>query len=207
VLRPLPAKLKTRLGQPLTVNHLQVKPLGVMMHKVLIKRGNFTPDPMSTPSLVLFLELTNVSQDQEFCPLDPWYDRHYKENAQGLNLPFTFLEMGTKRFLGGPAINEGDVREVVMIDDLDEDLEPAKGKRFGQKADHKLLPGEKMVTFVATDPEHDVGSALKGYSGPLVYRVRLRNGLSTIRGRELSTTAVVGVEFDKQDIKDLTRGS
>jgi len=150
--------------------------------------------------------LTNVSSDVEFCPLDPWFDRNYKENAQKLNMPFTQLWVGNKRFIGGPAINDGTKRETLQIDTLDEDLKPGADKQLKQNALRKLFPGQKMVTFLATDHEDEVPGIAKGFAGPMVYRVRLRNGLATIRGRELSTTSLIGVEFTNQDIKDLKNG-
>ena len=75
--------------------------------------------------------------------------------------------------------------------------------RHPENADRLLGPGEKMVSFVCTDSQLPVRDELRGYSGKLLYRVRVRTGLAAIAGRMRSTTAVVGVEFDKNDIKDI----
>jgi hypothetical protein len=39
------------------------------------------------------------------------------------------------------------------------------------------------------------------YKGPLLWRVRVRRGLIDWKGRLVSATAVIGVEFTDRDIK------
>jgi hypothetical protein len=97
--------------------------------------------------------------------------------------------MGDKRFFGGPC----NWNPINKHDDLKEVVE-------GQNIDKILRPGEKMDTFVCTDPDDKVAGPLAAYQGPLLYRVRVRRGLVPVRNREISATAVVGVEFTSRDV-------
>src|SRR5262249_29187901 len=63
-----------------------------------------------------------------------------------------------------------------------------------------LQPGQELSTVVCTDPEVDIAADLAKAS-TLLWRVQGRRGLVEYKDREYSTTAVVGVEFTKQDIQ------
>jgi hypothetical protein len=70
-----------------------------------------------------------------------------------------------------------------------------------QNYDKVLAPGQKMRTFVCTNPLDHAGPALAGYRGQLVYRVRFRRGLvPLLHGGEASATAVIGVVFTPQEV-------
>jgi hypothetical protein len=181
-LLPLPAQLKVPLGQSVTVGDLKLTPRRLELGKVIFRTVGFAqPEPSTDDCLKLWLDLENVSQDVEFRPLDRFFNRHWKQGSFESNMPFTYLEMGTRRFYGGPELDER-----TTID--------------GQNYDTVLKPGEKLKTFVCTDPDAHVANYLAGYKGPLVYRVRFRRGLARVHDREISATAVIGVEFNAGDV-------
>ena len=74
---PLPAKLKTRLREPLSIGALQVTPIKVE------KSGD---------DLILHLKMKNVSQDLVFNPLS----KDFLKPPAG-NLPYTYLEGGNPK--------------------------------------------------------------------------------------------------------------
>ena len=103
--------------------------------------------------------------------------------------PYTCLEMGERKFYGGP-------------------LDWSRKNEFikGQDVNKELKPGEEMTTFFCTNPDEHAAKALDNYGGPLVWHVQLRRGLvkwTTRDGveREDSATAVVGVEFSAADVR------
>jgi hypothetical protein len=188
-LMELPARLRVGLGQSLTVGDLRVTPKSAELRRVLLDTKGFARAEESTDDcLCVNLELENVSRDIAFRPMDAFFHQKWTSKFES-NVPFTYLEMGSKRFYGGAC--EGilpgkrDVNRVVVE---------------GQNYEQELRPGEKMKTFVCTDPDAQVGKALAGYQGPLVYRIRLRRGLVPYKDREVSATAVIGVEFSTREV-------
>lgn len=200
----LPEKQRVALGSSLTVGDLKVTPLAAELRPIHIyTEGYPEPDPSPHPTLVLHLELENVSSDVAFCPLDPYFDRRFQEQFVE-NAPFTFLEKGEKRFYGGAAAfgtrsRDNPVRaEALELHGLDGDPD----RKLPQYVKKELMPGEKLRSFVACNAESkDVAEALAGYDGPLVYRVRLRRGLVPFQGQDVSASTVIGVEFSGKDVK------
>jgi hypothetical protein len=181
-LLALPPQLRVPLGQSVTVGDLKVTPQKAELRKVVFRTTGFArPEPSTDDCLLLWLELENVSQDVVFRPMDRFFNRHWKQGTFESNMPFTYVELGGRRFYGGPELDER-----TTID--------------GQNYDTVLKPGERMKTFVCTDPEAHVGNYLAGYKGPLLYRVRVRRGLVRVGNREISATAVIGVEFTARDV-------
>jgi hypothetical protein len=204
VTAPLPVNLHVPLGGGITIGELRVLPLRVERKKVavFVKSTNRPAEPCAHDSLVLHLELRNVSSDHVFTPLDNYFDRWWKE-GQGPP-PFTLLEAGDVRYFGGPA------KWVPLGAGL------AKGDRQwvqGRKDSDPvgLKPGQTMRTFICTDGDdaaaarHLFGVDATGkrvgtpYHGPLLWRVHVRRGLINYLGRQVSATAVIGVEFTDQD--------
>jgi hypothetical protein len=141
------------------------------------------------------LRLRDVSDDVLFTPTDPFFDRQWKEEY-GSSRPFTLLEIGDKRFFGGPIqwrprSNRGKFR-------ADDPREYVKG----QENDNQVLkPGADRASILCTDPgNREILQTLQGSQGPMVWRVHLRRGLVDVGDREVSATAVVGVVFEKKDI-------
>ena len=200
--QPLPRHLEVALGQTLIVGDIEVTPFK-------LERGNFgiftqgTEDrvqPSPHESLKLHLRLKNLAKDYAFTPLDNFFDRHWSP-GEGRATPLTLLQAGPETFFGGPASwtkNKTQKREWL------------EGRKDIDR--EGLQPGETLETFVCTDgwnpavqlhlfgldPEGEVKQ--KSYSGNLVWRVQLRRGLITHKGKELPATAVIGVEFTSADL-------
>jgi hypothetical protein len=98
-------------------------------------------------------------------------------------MPYTFLETAKRdrsRVYGGKW-------QTVQGDE-------ASGERLG--------PGESTTVQLTTDSwDRDPVARLKNYQGRLLWRVQVRRGLVPYKGEEVSTTAVVGVEFDSVAIQ------
>jgi hypothetical protein len=202
--RPLPERLRTRLGEPLQIGDLRVTPERVERAKVnVFVQGFEKAEPCRFDSLVLYLKLENTSAGRTFAPLDNYFDRTWK-SGEDLLPPLTLLEAGGNRFYGGPArwYPRGDKKHK---------REWVEGRKAVEA--ERLDPGQKKEYFVCTDGgdpraartlfglDKDGDRAGEPYHGPLLWRVRLRRGLATVRGKDFSTTAVVGVEFTDKDVK------
>jgi hypothetical protein len=185
---PLPARLRVPLGGSIQVGALEVSPERVERSKVVFCYDPplYAPQTSGTEALVLTLRLKNVSSDQTFYPTDRAFDAYWKKDR---SQPYTFLEVGSSKFFGGPIVwpPEKKVREFVKGQDRD---------------NQPLYPNEQRTTLVCTDPgDRSVLSALQSYKGPLLWRVRLRRGLVQVRDKEISASAVIGVEFAANDIQ------
>jgi hypothetical protein len=183
----LPDHLRVRLGEKLAVGDVEVTPLQVETRRITFDHGGRLQQA-SEDCLALVLWLRNRSADVTFRPLDRYFARRWKP-GDGVG-PFTILEMGTRRFHGGPTPWPP----------------PADERLAGQDFDKELKPGETMTTFVCTNPDDHAVKALAGYKGPLTWRVQLRRGLvrwQTSNGvdREDPATVVVGVEFNASDVR------
>jgi hypothetical protein len=183
---PLPEKLRVPLGKSLSIGDLKVTPLRVELRKVLLRtRGYVKPEESTDDCLCVWLELENVSRDVVFYPMDPFFNLKRTATDES-DPPFTYLEFESHRFYSGANEAATRSRDPVTVD--------------GQNYDKELRPGEKMTTFVCTDPDQHVGKYLADYHGPMLYRIRLRRGLVPYRDKEVSATAVIGVDFTSQDI-------
>jgi hypothetical protein len=203
---PLPDKLKVQLGNSVVVGDLKVTPLEAEMRPIMFYYGSAKkPDESQSKTLVLLLELENISSDVAFCPLDPYFDRRFNNTFQQDNFPFTYLEKEGQRFFGAATFptkafkdNPGHPGETLELQGVDGDPK----KKLPQNTRKELMPGEKFRTFVACNADDDtVAKALQGYTGPLLYRIRVRRGLVPFKGQEVSASAVIGVEFTGKDVK------
>lgn len=194
---PLPQSLCTTLGQALRVGDLQVTPNRVERKHVAVVVESARPEPCKHDSLVLYLDLKNLSSEYAFAPLDNYFDRSWHP---GMDLipPLTLLEVGNRyRCYGGPAnwYPRGDRNNL---------REWVKGRR-----DHAdlLQPGEEKQMFVCTDGNDDkAATVLFGeqpgdeYHGRYLWRVRVRRGLVRFQDKDYPATAVIGVRFTDSDI-------
>jgi len=195
---PLPDSLCTTLGKPLRIGDLQVTPNRVERKRVSVIVGATRPEPCRNDSLVLYLDLKNLSSEYAFAPLDNYFDRYWRP---GMDLipPLTLLEIGSKyRCYGGPA------RWYPRGDPVNP-REWVKGRH--EQAD-LLQPGEEKQMFVCTDGDDDKAAAVlfgdpsrQAYHGPFLWRVRVRRGLVHFQGKDYSATAVIGVRFTDADIR------
>jgi hypothetical protein len=192
-LRPLPDNLRGKLGEPIRVGQVQVTPKKVELARVTFRVPGFEPARSRFPTLILHLEFKNTSDDAVFRPLDRVFDRKMDQEHFQQDVPFTYLEMGKRKIFGG-ALGWPTDKSIRLE---------------GQDYDRELQPGESMESFVCLDPDTQDPDFLKKhadfdvsrYKGPLLYRVHVRRGLYPFHGQEVSTTAVVGVEFTDEDIQ------
>jgi hypothetical protein len=205
---PLPDHLITTLnkekGEPIRIGDLQITPKRVVRERVKVFVQNHErPEPCTGDSLVLYLDMKNLSAEYAFAPLDNYFDRCWKPGTDQLP-PFTQLEAGDKhRFYGGPAhwYPRGDTNHEREWVERRKAFEP-----------ELLQPGQEKEFFVCTDGE-DPKTVLalfgtsKGekvrepYRGPFLWRVRVRRGLVHIKDKDYSATAVVGVKFTEKDVE------
>jgi phage FluMu protein Com len=178
---PLPKSQRVAIGQTLTMGDLEIQPLRLEWRKVQVRVGAHKPDETTYPALVLHLRLRNTSEAITFYPLDRYFNREYVK-GEGQK-PLTLIEAGTERYYGGPA-HWGTESQTVV----------------GDNSDKPLDPGEEGEYFVCTNGYSDRTQFLHKLTGPFLWRVQLRRGLVHYRDKDLSATAIVGVEFTDQDI-------
>jgi phage FluMu protein Com len=203
--RPLPKHLEVALGSTIVVGDLEVTPTRLERgHFRTFSEGSEEPVATTYEALKLHLRLKNLAKDYSFTPLDNYFDR--KWSPGGGATPLTLLQAGSTTFFGGPANwfplvrdrNKGTRREWI------------EGRKNIDR--EGLAPGATLETFVCTDGwSPDVQRVLFGldeegnrkqtpYSGSLLWRVQLRRGLITYKGRMLPATSVIGVEFSSADL-------
>jgi hypothetical protein len=181
---PLPDKLKTALGQTLRVGVLEVRP--------------FQVGRTEEGDLLLALTVKNVSPDQEFCPISARYLEFERDSLTALK-PFTYLQFGATRVYGGDLRWTKVGPEKGGKGPFDPDLWSDLGDR---KVDGLLRPGQSLTAVLLTDAtDRKKLTAVGDFPGALWWRVQVRRGLERVRGREISTTAVVGVQFRARDIR------
>jgi hypothetical protein len=124
--------------------------------------------------LRLTLKMINRSSDTEFNPVSQVFNKQVPNSP-----PYTFLRIKNDRINGGAwASTRND--------------EPFGGR---------LEPGEELVATLTTDARDAAKvQALDRFQGPLLWRVQVRRGFVQVRGRDISTTAVIGVDFTTGDI-------
>lgn len=194
----LPEHLCTTLGNPLRIGDLQVTPSRVERKRVSVIAGTAKPEPCRHDSLVLYLDMKNLSTEYAFAPLDNYFDRRWRPN-DNMNPPLTQLEIGENyRCFGGPAYwyPRGDRSN-------------NQRQWIEGRSDHaeRLQPGEEKELFVCTDGDDDKTVALlfgaesgETYQGSLLWRVRVRRGLVRFQNKQYPSTAVIGVRFTGDDI-------
>jgi hypothetical protein len=195
----LPPHLIIPLGEPITIGDLRVTPVSVEQKRVLFKyrTGTYKPELSEHEALVLNLQLKNMSKDVEFRPTDVAFDHIWKDGTHPpAAMPYTYLELSTgKRYCGpfkwNPTLNKNLPSHAAGSEEYVE----------GQEQDNKVLqPGEEIKTCVLTDPADMVANALRNQRGKILWRVQFRRGIVHYKERDFSTSAVIGVLFDKDDI-------
>jgi hypothetical protein len=198
----VPANLRVKLGETLTVGDLEVTPTAVTRQRLTAVTVPVTGDTKvretgGKATLVLTLRVKNLSADVTFHPNDPAFHRAAQSDQP---LPYTALEFHRKFF-------HGSFRWPPDPDTVKEYMQ-------GHEADEQpLKPGEERDTWVAVVPwglkaaKEDVLDAIAPLkpTDPLLWRVQLRRGLvkAPANGQEveLSATTVIGVEFRREQIK------
>ncbi|MCI0379327.1 MAG: hypothetical protein L0215_17090 [Gemmataceae bacterium] len=126
--------------------------------------------------LVLHLKVRNLSQEYLFHPMSEEFLRY----AKGRELPYTYLDWSQKRIFGG-------FLQFFKDDEL---------------ISGELAPGQTALVKITTVSEfkNDVPKILKS-GEDLVWRVQVRRGFVDVRGKQISATAVIGVEFNAKAIQ------
>jgi hypothetical protein len=179
----LPARLKVELGHSLRIGDIEVTPLKIERRSI-----QFGDDPTKQETLALEVKLRNISDDVYFKPLDPYFDRSWSPTKTSGIMPYGFLTVDKTNYFG-------------PLDWQPRGLNRPHLVVKGQDHDTELKPGEEMTTFLCTDPKDHVRAAIRKAKGPFLWRVQVRRGLVKLGDKEVSATAVVGVEFNKQDVQ------
>lgn len=197
----IPDHLMTTLGKPIQIGHLEVTPLRVEMGKITIKTvGGRSELEFDDPSLKLLLKVKNTSKSYTFSPFDSYFVRRYpsKKSEEELHeviktpTPFTYLTVGDKRLYGGASMWSKPGRP------------GPKDLVVGQNINKELKPGEEWTTFICTDPsDKDAVKTLRSMkkTNKLLWRVLVRRGAVWVEDSWKSATAVIGVEFSPDQIK------
>lgn len=197
--RPLPESLCTTLGNPLRIGDLLVTPNRVERKRVFVKVEGTQPESCQNDSLVLYLDLKNLSSEYAFAPLDNYFDRYWRPGQDQIP-PLTQLEIGdTYRCYGGPA-------HWYPRGSRTNPYEWVQGRH--NQADF-LQPGQEKQSFVCTDGDDDKAVAVlfgqhpgEEYHGSFLWRVRVRRGLVRFQDKDYPATAVIGVRFSDADIRE-----
>jgi hypothetical protein len=195
----LPPHLITTLGQPIQVGDIEITPLSIEQKRLLFKwrTGQYKPELSEFEALVLNVKLKNLSKDTEFRPLDLSFDYIWKEEKSHpiSRLPYTHLEFNGKRYCGPfqwkASVTKNQPGQFAGSDEYVEGQE---------EYNRVLLPGEEVKTAIVTDPADQVAGALRNYRGKLLWRVQVRRGLVHYKDRDISVAAVIGIQFDKDEI-------
>jgi DNA-directed RNA polymerase subunit RPC12/RpoP len=132
-------------------------------------------EQLANRSLALVLKMVNRSPDVEFNPVCQAFNKYNPGIPADLK-PYTFLEIGPK--------------------------ERVYGGQWSTTRAGRLGPGEDMTATLTTAPlDADQRKALRASHGPLLWRVQVRRGFVQVRERDISATAVVGVEFQGRDVR------
>lgn len=189
--QPLPDKLVTLLGRPITVGAIEVTPLSVEYRPwAAFTKDKTRPEVKKVPvkpTLVLHVRLRNVSPDLTFYPTDPYFDRNPKHAN---DKPYTLLDVGGKMYFGG------------VIEYVTETGTTERTWLQGQENDDKPLgPGESRDTVFVARPRDGVFDAVQKAKSPAVWRIQVRRGLVAYDGHEIPASAVVGVAFTAADVR------
>jgi len=197
---PLPPKLRVALHQPITVGDLEITPEKVERRRLVHRYENSNREPATQgEALVLTLHLRNVSADDYFVPTDAHFYRRWTESDAATTKPYTFLEVGARRFYGGPL----DWEQRSLRNDFRREEDPREYITGQENYKEVLKPGQERRVIICSDEDPDLLKAAREAAGQLLWRVQLRRGLVQARGHEVSASAVVGVEFARQDVKYL----
>jgi hypothetical protein len=193
---PLPASLLVRLGESLRVGDMEVTPERIEQGRATVhtvtqdNQDSLTQLPGE--SLVLHLKVRNCSGDIYFCPTDPVFNRYY-DRRSGSSKPYNQIVVGSEHYYGGPI-------DVLRLNGQRVKRQYISGQ---DNDDSPLPPGEERQTVICSDARDGSLDAVKNYKGsdPILWRVQLRRGLTSFRGQELSVCAVIGVQFNPDDVQ------
>ncbi len=186
---PLPAELHAGLGGKITVGQLEVEPQSIVIRRVNLHiEGKGEPSrTMNSPgdALVLQFKVTNTSPDLSFHPVDPAFNRKTITEDR----PLTRVVVADNVFYGGP-INWPFRKETRVFDkEQENDTTPLK-------------PGESREYFLPSAADLKLLRLVRNSTEPMQWRIQLRSGMIERDGREIPVTSVIGVDFDRGEVKE-----
>ncbi len=187
---PLPPELRAGLGKKVNVGDVEVEPVAVAVRKLVVVREPDKGGKAITSTLpravVLTLNVRNTSSDLTFHPLDPAFNRKAYESDK----PPTALVVGKESYTGGAVTwpFEGKVKRAYETAQAGDD--------------QPLGPGESRKYVITTDARESLVKTVQAARDTMLWRVQVRRGLVEYRGREVSVTAVIGVEFQASDVTE-----
>jgi DNA-directed RNA polymerase subunit RPC12/RpoP len=203
----LPPHLIAELGKTIHLGDLEVTPQKVEQKRLTFRvRGQDPKDPNARrdrpeeESLALHLNFKNVSKKTLFRPTDSVFDYFWRDKTDPESvMPYTFVTVNGIRYTGpfprnlkGNTVRSNDNLRLDFVE--------------GQEGDSKILaPGETSSTVIVTEPKDQVPSMLRSHKGKLLWRVQLRRGLVKVGDKDVSATAIIGVEFDKDQIQKVDK--
>ncbi len=194
----LPPHLRAQLGQTIKLGDLEVTPEKIEAKPIGYKvwgSSTVTPPTNGGDSFVLTLLLKNASRDTSFRPTDSYWERKWEEDDPGRGpMPYTFL-WANGHVHGGVLDWQKGRAKLKPGDNLNREL------IAGQEDNAKILkPNEAIRTVIATNPDKDLPTTLARYKDKMLWRVQLRRGLERVKGRDVSASGVIGVEFDMSQV-------
>jgi hypothetical protein len=185
----LPPELRTSLGGKVAVGEIEVQPLRIERRKLVVNiesANEKKQDVSRVPALVLTMTIKNTSSDLNIFPMDPAFTRR----AAGDDKPITRLVVSKAQFFAGGYIPWPLPAAIKKQSEVQQanDAVPLK-------------PGEARDYVVFTNALPDVVKTVEGAKDALQWRVQVRRGPVTYRGKEVPVTAVIGVDFKASDIR------
>ena len=170
---PLSASLRTKLKKPITVGKLTVTPEKIRL--------------TAAGDLELFLRARNEADKIKFEPISDYWIR-YTPNKAG-NEPYTFLQSESKSL---SPIYGGYLRYQKAFDGKEEAAET-----------YAIGPGERSFMVLQTRETYRNAHVAKIVKSDETYlwRVQVRRGYVKNKGKDVSATAVIGVEFSASEIE------
>jgi hypothetical protein len=187
---PLPEDLIAPLGGQVTVNQLHIQPLRVEIRplQLVTESAQEKREQITDPALVLYMKLTNLSQDLHFHPVDPALIRKATQLEREDRFNGTRLHLGKVVVVGGPV--EWPFRT---------------GQRRYEMAQahhhHPLKPGESREFAICSPADPRLQRTLRNLEEPCLWHVHLRTGLFHFKQRDIPITSVVGVRFIAAEIQ------
>jgi hypothetical protein len=184
----LPPRHQLQLGKSERYGSLRVTPLRVTrgpLQFVHYDPKSKATHPPSSSVLKLHLRFENVSEDQEFPPLDRELVFRRKVDRRHLDRFFAnnFVCKTSEKTRSGDLVYMYDLPEGSPWD--------LQGENLGQE----VLPGDTLETYLATTPE-----GIDELSGQLVWRIHFRKGYNPESYNGVTT--LLEVVFDSDQIED-----
>lgn len=182
---PMPPGHTLRIGDQQRFGNVKVTPLRVTRGSLQFVHFN---DPSKKKQsnervLKLWLRLENVSDDQEFPPLDRKLMLTRVQDKENLEL------LRANNFLCLQAAKGKKGQKVLVFDHPISSPWDLQGQNLGRS----LKPGEQIETFIPT-----VADGLDQLQGDLIWRVHFRKGYNPKSFRGVTT--LLEVAFDSEDI-------